>query len=115
MTEIQSGLDNVHLADFARVQVGQAAVILSSAEIRAFRSGEAPFSSLLKNMVASRALLSCAAKSADHAQLETAKSIAADLVVEARNAITLAEQSRDSESAIDLHGSVRTLEKALAR
>jgi hypothetical protein len=115
IAEILSGLENLRSADFARVYVGQVAVILSSAEIRAFRSGETPFSSLLKNMVASRALLGCAAKSSDQAQLENAKRIVADLLVEARNAVTVAEQSKDSESAIDLHGSMRTLEKALAR
>lgn len=113
--EIRHGLQGVRSGDFARVQIGPMAVILSSAEIRAFRSETGTSSSLFKNMVASRALLQRAAKSSEHVQLETARNIAADLLVKAEGVITTAEQSQDSELGIDLRGSARSLEKALAR
>ena len=113
--EILCALEGVRSKDFARVQVGQVGIILSPLEIRAFQSDEGPVSSLLKNMVASRALLAWAAKSSNHARFEDARIIAADLLAEAREAITVAEQSNNSELAIDLRGCTRTLEKALAR
>lgn len=115
ISEIRSGVESVHSADFARVQAAEVTVILSSAEIRAFRFVERPGSSLLMNMAASRALLSAAAKNSDKTNLEDAKNIARDLLDAARSAIALAEQANDSESAIDLRASIRTLEKALAR
>ncbi len=112
---ITEALKSVHSADFARIQVGKAAVILSSAEIRAFRFAGEPASPLLQEMVIARADLAEALRNADAPTMERAKAAAEKVLHAARTAVAEMEQKHNSEMSINLQSSARALEKALGQ
>ncbi len=111
---ILEALQALRSSDFARIQIGKAAVMLSSAEIHAFRSPGEPTSSLLREIVTSRAELAEAARSSDRAELDRARAAAAELLATVRNTVE-GMPEKNSEIGINLQSSARALERALAQ
>lgn len=91
-------------ADVARVQVEKGAIMLSSAETRAFRCPDEPAAPLLRDIVA-RAELAEARRSFDPSAIERAKAAV-------EHAIAVQYEAK-SEISINVKSSARALEKAV--
>jgi hypothetical protein len=109
-------LKNIRSKDFARVEVGKAAIMLSASEIQAFRSPGEQSASLLKDIVGARALLAVAKQNKDSASRTEAHQFAAAVLAKARAAVAaLQKQPAQQELAIHLRASLRGLEKAISQ
>jgi hypothetical protein len=111
--EIARELQRISARDFARIEVDGISVVLSGAEIRAFRTPAIANSGLLQSMVGVRSLLAAALKTGDAEMRRTATIIGSDMLRELGGSLRSAEQARDLELVANLQRGQRHIQELL--